>query len=75
MTHELQFGECVATFCNRVGADEKDYDIGIVDSAFDLLIKAFAGRELVAIHKDGVTAVSERKCYGLSCSPVFRRIR
>jgi len=49
------------TFRDRVGTNKKHEDIGFVDSAFNLLVKAFTGWEVVAIEKNCVTAVSERK--------------
>jgi hypothetical protein len=41
LARKLQLGKCVAPFRDRVGANEKDDDIGIVDGSFDFLVKAF----------------------------------
>jgi hypothetical protein len=48
---ELQLRQRVATIGDGVGADEKDKNIGLLDSTFDLLVIASARREVVAIRK------------------------
>jgi hypothetical protein len=41
----------MATFRDRIGTNMKDEDIGFVDSAFDLVVKAFTGWEIVRSRK------------------------
>jgi hypothetical protein len=41
----------MATFRDRIGTNKKDEDIGFVDSAFDLVVKAFTGWEIVRSRK------------------------
>jgi hypothetical protein len=75
MTRECQFCQCVPAIRHGNWTNEKNKNLGVLDRAFDLLIIACAGWQIVASKKDVVAAASERQGERLGCRVMLRCVR